>query len=200
VLTPIALALAALAMPSDTVLLLGSRSIDLTGDRIAETLILLGTGPSTDSLGIVLEIRSLGEVLYTASLRPVTRLAGSNDAPARSAAEHIDFLNGFGRGFFDDAGFVSAARFLADLRREAPRRVADIPRVIARHRAVYRDHALGRLEAAPMSTDTTGAGAIWSEMLAQDRIVFRFSPGGGDTTAIAWSNRDRRFYRLLECC
>ena len=99
-----------------------------------------------------------------------------------------------------EARFVPASRFLSELTRDAPGLVPAIPGVIARHRVAYRDHAVGRLENVPMPTDTTGAGRIWADILARDRIVFRFSAGGDGATAIAWSDRDGRFYRLLECC
>jgi hypothetical protein len=184
---------------TDTVLTLGSRSIDMTGDGRAETLTLVGTGPSIDSLEVTFQILSSGAVLYAASLRPITRAIGF-DGPRRTSAQQAEFVSRFGRDFFADAQFVSASRFLSDLRGMAPGRVAEIPSVIARHRVAYQDHAVGRLERAPLSTDTTGAGAVWADMLTRDRIVFRFSPGGDLTTAIAWSGRDRRFYRLLECC
>jgi hypothetical protein len=192
---------AQVAVPTDTVLTLGSRSIDMTGDGRAEMLVLAGTGPSIDSLEVTFQIVASGSVLYAASLRPITRAVGY-DRPmgTRTAAQQAEFVSRFGREFFADAQFVPASRFLSDLRGMAPRRVADIPSVIARHRATYEDHAVGRLERVPLSTDTTGAGAIWADMLTRDRIVFRFSPGGDGTTAIAWSGRDRRFYRLLECC
>lgn len=192
---------AGLLMRADTVLILGSRSLDLTGDGHAETLTLVGSGPSIDSLDVTFQIVSAEHVLYAASLRPITRREGY-DGPRRirTPAEQAEFVSRIGREFFAETQFVPASRFLADLRREAPERVSQIAGVIARHRATYDDHAIGRLESAPTSTDTTGAGGIWSQMLARDRIVFRFSPGGDGVTGIAWSDRDQRFYRLLECC
>jgi len=49
-------------------------------------------------------------------------------------------------------------------------------------------------------SDTTSPVRIWEEMQRTGVTVFTFSPGGDIVTAIAWSERDRRFYRLLECC
>jgi hypothetical protein len=200
-LSLLASVVAAMAIPADTVLVLGSRSIDMTGDRRPERLVLIGTGPSIDSLDVTFQIESFDGVLYAASLRPITRVVAS-DGPrrVRTSAEQAEFVSRFGLEFFDEARFVPASRFLTELTREAAAHVPAIPSVIARHRVASRDHSVGRLENVPASTDTTGAGAIWSTMLAMDRIVFRFSPGGDVATAIAWSDRDRRFYRLLECC
>ena len=182
-----------LALRSDTILSLGSRSIDLTGDGRPEVLSLVGQGPSLDSLSVAFQIVSSGRVMYVASLYPITR-------GGRTPDEQRSFVDGFGARFFADEQFMPASGFLSDLTRRAGDRVRDIPSAIARHRATHEDHALGGLERAPPSTDTTGAGALWAEMLRRDRIVFRFSPGGDAATAIAWSDRDRRFYRLLACC
>jgi hypothetical protein len=192
--------LAAAVIHADTMLILGSREIDMTGDGRPEILTLFGTGPSIDSLSLTFRIVSSDEVVYEAGLLPITRRIGY-DGPRRNrtAAQQVEFVGQLGASFFAASQFVPASRFLMDLSRSTER-VRAIPGIIARHRATYRNHALGRLELAPPSTDTTGAGAIWAEMLRRDRIVFRFSPGGDLATAIAWSDRDRRFYRLLECC
>ena len=200
-LAVIAPLIAALAAPADTIFTLGSREIDMTGDGQPEVLSLVAQGPSTDSLGVTFQIVSSGRVLYAASLHPITRVEGDDAARrTRTPAEQLAFVGGFGARFFADDRFVPASRFLADLTDGATGRARAIPSVIARHRAAYRDHALGGLESVPPSTDTTGAGAVWADMLRRDRLVFRFGPGGELATAIAWSDRDRRFYRLLSCC
>lgn len=200
-LTFVAVLLTSVTISSDTILILGSKSVDLTGDGLAETLTLVGTGPSIDSLGVTFQIASPDRVLYAASLSPITRREGYDGPPRiRTTAQQAEFVDRFGREFFADAKFVEASRFLSDLRRQAPGRVAQIPGVIARHRAAYQNHAIGRLERAPMATDTAGARAIWSDILSREEIVFWFSPGGDSVTAIAWSSRDGRFYRLVECC
>ena len=173
----------------------------MTGDGQPETLVLIATGPSIDSLGVVFQINSSTEVLYAVSLRPITRAVGFDGARrVRTPAEQAEFVSRYAQEFLAESKLVPAARFLSELTRDAPRSVAAIPTVIARHRVVYQNHAVGRLEAVPPSIDTAGAGAVWASMLTRDRPVFRFSPGGDLATAIAWSDRDRRFYRLLACC
>jgi hypothetical protein len=48
--------------------------------------------------------------------------------------------------------------------------------------------------------DTARAVQTWAEIRSSGVTVFRYSPGGDRLEAIAWSVRDQRFYRLLDCC
>lgn len=48
--------------------------------------------------------------------------------------------------------------------------------------------------------DTARAVRTWAEIRRAGVTLFEFSPGGDAIIVIAWSSRDRRFYRLLECC
>ena len=176
-------------LASDTVLVLASRAVDLTGDGEVEVLELVGVGESVDSLDVTLDISSAGRTIYRQALRPITRTIGF-DAGKRTlaAAEHRQRLDELGRFIFADAKFRTPDEFIARLEEGAPRHVALIPHVIGRER---RD-AVG--DAAVSGEE------IWQDMRRRGSVVFEFSPGGDGVTAIAWSEVDQRFYRLWECC
>jgi len=155
--------------------------------------------------------------VFRTALAPLTRTVGF-DAGRRetTAAEHRALLDHYGDWFFADDKFKAPAAFVAWLRQSLPPHVALIPDVIDRDRrrpAVVDsliEAGLTRLEAERMAqihpgssgalSDTTGAVRVWEEMQRAGVTVFTFSPGGDILTAIAWSERDQRFYRLLECC
>lgn len=44
------------------------------------------------------------------------------------------------------------------------------------------------------------AAAVWAAIKQRGGVVFEYSPGGDRVVAIAWSPKDERFYRLVECC
>jgi hypothetical protein len=193
--------LAAVAGPSDTTFVLGSKSIDLTGDGAAELMVLLAHGPSIDSLGVTFQILSSNRIVYATGMGPLMRRRSEPEIPGtRTEARQAELLADFGAEFFADGKFSPASLYVEELGRMAPGSVAEIPGVIARHREAYRADPLGGLDVGPVSTDTTGAGARWSDMRSRNGIVFRFSPGGDRTTAILWDVQDRRFYQLLLCC
>jgi hypothetical protein len=97
----------------------------------------------------------------------------------------------------------------------APRHVERIPLVLERDRRhqLLRDSLLSTglsradaeraaraLRRSVTQSDSAYASAIWQSIESSGITVFEFSPGGDTVYAIAWSTRDQRFYRLVECC
>lgn len=207
------LALSVAAQP-DTVLDLGSIERDVTADGVREILRLTGSGLSIDSLNVTFIIESNGDTLFQTALSPLTRTIGYGTGRRElSAAEHRNRLGSFADSFFGDTNFTSPEGFVEELRSTARLRVAEIPDVIARDRRRQfvvdslraAGHAYSQAERrarrfAGTPTDTADAAAIWNDIQAAGVTVFTYSPGGDGLYAIAWSARDRRFYRLLECC
>jgi hypothetical protein len=178
---------AAVAATSDTTLILGVVHRDLTGDGKAEILTLTGVGRTVDSLDVSLTIESGRSVVYRYSLWPVTRKIGvSRDQGGRSATEHRAWLSWYGRWFFGETKFKSPDAFKRDWGEWARARLEAVAEVIAR------DGGFG--------DDTTRGAAIWTEIQRNQVTIFEFSPGGDTIVAIGWSESDRRFYRLVECC
>ena len=176
--------------PADTVIMLGSREIDMTGDGRAETLQLVAAGPSVDSLSITFSILSTFDLLYAVELHPF----GFDGPQAKlTSNERMERLSRFSAAFFDDRKFTTPAGFLAGLDKQAPGRIEEIPRVMARDRAEA--SSVGR-----SASDTTGVGAIWRDIQQGGLPVFEFLTGGDASTAIGWSRTERRFYRLFQCC
>lgn len=197
----------------DTVVTLGMVERDLTGDGRPEVLRLTGVGRPTDSLDVTLVIESSGETLFRTKLFPLTRTVGF-DAGRRklSAAEYRTRLDQFGGWFFGDGKFARPAEFAEQLRSETPGRMADIPFVIARDRKRQLFESLraaghpvpeAQRSAPSLSRewlDTADAVATWEKIKRSGVTVFTYSPGGDAVYGIVWSARDRRFYRLWECC
>lgn len=193
---------------TDTVVILGMVERDLTGDGRPEVLRLTGVGQSTDSLDVTFIIQSSRETLFRTRLLPLTARSR-----ALSVVDHRARLDQFGGWFFGDGKFARPAAFVERLRSETPRRIADIPCVIARDRR--RQLVIDSLRAAGhpaleaernalslsrVGLDSADAVDAWMKIQSSGVTVFTYSPGGDLVTAIAWSARDRRFYRLWECC
>ena len=185
----------------DTVVTLGMVERDLTGDGRAEVLRLTGVGQPSDSLDVTLVIESSGDTLFQTRLRPLTRRVGF-DAGRRtlSHAEYRTRLDEYGPWFFGDGKFVRPAEFVERL--GATRRAA-IPNLIARDRRsqlIDSLRAAGRpaFEAGP--NDSADAVDAWEKIQSSGVTVFTYSPGGDAVYGIVWSARDRRFYRVWECC
>jgi hypothetical protein len=180
---------------TDTVIVLGMVERDLTGDGQPEVLRLTGVGQSMDSLDVTFVIESSGDTLYREQLEPLTTVVGF-DAGRRklSPSEHRAQLDEFDDWFLDTAKFMRPEEFVERLRRSAAWHIAEIPDVIARDRRRQASSLPGA------RLDSAEAVDVWNEIQSSGVTVFRYSPGGDGTTAIAWSVRDRRFYRLLECC
>ena len=174
-------------LQADTVVRLGSIERDLTGDGRPEIMQVIGKGRAIDSLDVTFSIESAGRVVFQMQLAPLSRNAGI-DSGRRSlyVAELRTRLNEFGPWFFDFRKFLRPDEFVDGLRRSGPGHAARIPDVIARD--------------GGFPNDLPRAHAVWEEIQKNSVTVFQFSPGGDSVTAIAWSTRDRRFYRLLECC
>jgi hypothetical protein len=176
-----------LTVQPDTVVRLGTAERDLTGDGRPEILRLIGTGQTIDSLDVTFSVESAGRVVYRMQLRPLSRTVGfDNGRRSLTAAEYRTRLNEFGPWFFGEQKFMRPGQFVASLRGSAPRHVEQIPEAIARD--------------GGFRNDVPRAEAVWQEIQTNAVTVFQFSPGGDAVTAIAWSTRDQRFYRLLECC
>ena len=174
------------AFQTGTTVVLGSVSRDLTGDGEPELLRVVGVGPTIDDLAVTFTIESAGKVVYRAELAPLTRVVGF-DAGRRivSVEEHRTRVAEFGRWFFAEEKFQRPREFLDSLRGSLPRRVAEIPKVVARDRP---------------SGDSRDGSVIAQEILESPATIFTFSPGGDTLEAIGWSAQAGRFYRLLECC
>jgi hypothetical protein len=202
------------AAQSDTVLNLGVIQRDLTGDGVLEILRLTATGVSVDSLSVTFVIESDADTLFQTTLAPLTRSNGYGTGRRElSVSERRGRIDSFAEWFFGDTKFASPEEFVEELRSTARLRVAEIPDVIARDRrrqfvidslmAAGQPHGQAERRArrlAGTARDTAGAAAIWNEIQTAGVTVFTYSPGGDGVYAIAWSARDQRFYRLLECC
>ncbi len=181
-----ALLLSAMPMRPDTTIVLGIVGRDLTGDGRPEVLQLVGTGKSLDSLHLTLSIEAAGKVIFTTAVAPLTRRVGFDaDRRMRTSAQQRQLVSKFGRLFFADEKFVSPVAFTAAWG-QSTRRLAEVPVHIARDGRFY--------------PDTARARSIWDEMQRTTIAIFEFSSGGDAIVAIGWSPRDRRFYRIMECC
>ena len=171
---------------SDTVVVLASRSVDMTGDGQAEELQVIGVGRSPDSLEVTFSITAGGRTLFSERLRPMTRTIGF-DAGRRtlSASEHRKRLDEFEDFFFDPGKFHTPTEFVKMLQESARLHIQRIPEVIARQRS---------------AADSMTAAEIWEEIRSRELTVFQYSGGGDGVTAIAWSPSDRTFYHLWQCC
>lgn len=202
---------------ADTVVVLRRMERDLTGDGKPEVLRLIGIGESLDSLDVTFSITSREGLLYQTDLWPLTRHVGGYYGRARvSLVEHRARLKAFGRWFFGESKFTSPEGFVEQLREQGPRHIPLIPAVIAKDRRHWQllDSLLAAGENPPANRrwspwladcwrtpcDVARADSIWKEIQNAGVTVFTFSPGGDRVMAIAWSERDRRFYELWECC
>jgi hypothetical protein len=204
------------AIQADTIVLAAIEK-DLTGDHKPEVLRLVGVGLSIDSLDLTFSIESGGRVVFRTTLAPFTRRIGF-DAQRRmtTRTEHRERLNHLARWFFGNGKFKRPSDFEESLRGAAPAHARQIPVVIARdrRRSLLLDsllalrHSLAEAERrlpnlllrSASRADSMRAVHTWAEMRKAKVIVFEYSAGGDALTAIAWSPRDRRFYRLLDCC
>jgi hypothetical protein len=206
--------LGSLALAQDTVIQLGMTHRDMTGDGRPETLRLTGTGRSTDSLDVMFTIEADGQVIFRMALTPLTRTVGFDGTRRRiTASEQQKRLADFDDFFFGERKFTSPAGFIEELRSQGPGHIAEIPNAIARN--TRRQFVADSLVAAGLSrsaaetrtyavtgsaADVAAAAERWAEIQRSGVTVFSFSPGGDAIWAIAWSERDRRFHRLMECC
>ena len=177
----------ALSAQPDTTVVLGRADRDLTGDGKPEVLQLVGTGKTIDSLEVVFSISSEGAILYRTRLAPITRRVGFDaDRRMRSRPEQRAFLAQFGGWFFHKDKFLKPSEFTSAWKSQAPGRLADVLENIARDGGFFPDSAR--------------AQSIWREIQDTGVTIFEFSAGGDAVTALGWSARTRRFYRLIECC
>lgn len=178
-------ALPAAQAQSDTTIVLGEATRDLTGDGRPETLRLVGTGPRFDSLNVTLTITRDGAVIYRMTMAPLTRQVGYSRS-RRTTEQQRTLVSGYGAWFFGNDKFMTPQAFVDFLRRHAPGHLRDMPEVIARDGGFPTDTAMGAM--------------LWREMQARSVTILQFSPGGDGIWAIGWSERTSRFYRLMECC
>jgi hypothetical protein len=187
VIGPLLIALLWSAPPSgDTTIVLGAVSRDVNGDTKPEVLTLTGVGRSVDSLDVTFSIEDAGRSLYRAKI--VLPGRGTYERTLRSllGLSYEAWLADVGRSFFASDKFKTPSMFLTEMRKSLPDHIRAIPMVIARD--------------GGFPSDTARAGAIWHELEQAGATIFEFSAGGDSFTAIAWSPKDRRFYRLVECC
>jgi hypothetical protein len=190
-LLPLLAALAIVAPPpADTVFILGTAERDMTGDGRAEILRLVAAGKSMDSLDVTFSITSNRAILYTDQMAPLTRRTWGYNARRRmsSASEHRAKVDSFVDWFFGDRKFMSPDGFITELRDGAGGHIALIQHVIDGDRT----------EGTP--SDMARAASTWDEIQRSAVTIFTYSPGGDRVKAIAWSERDQRFYQLWECC
>jgi hypothetical protein len=182
-----AMLISMVAASGDTTIVLGRVQRDLTGDGAPEVLTVLATGPSVDSLtNVRFTIEAAGGTLYQLRLAPLTHTVGYDGGRHQvSAQEHRRRLQDFAGWFFAESKFLRPTAFVDFLRQSARLRIPEIPAVMARHRE---------------AGDSSDAVTIWQEMQSAPITIFTFSPGGDAIVAIGWSDRTKRFYRLLECC
>ena len=174
-----------LAAAPDTMVVLGSHSLDLTGNGEAELLEVVGVSESLDSLTVTFTIKSSGRIVYSHTMRPLTRTVGFDAGRRRlSAVEYRQRLEEFGDLFFAGEKFRTPERFVAEWTRMARRHVEAIPDVIS-----------GEVGAGP----ERGA-ELWDEIGTREATVFEYSAGGDGLVAIAWSESEQRFLTLIECC
>jgi hypothetical protein len=210
------LAVASTPLPADTVFTLGSAQRDLTGDGTPEVLRLVAKGPNLDSLAVTFTIESSGQVLFDLQLFPLTRASGVYAGRrGLTPAQHRARLAEFPEWFFGEGKFLKPPDFVRQWQQQGPRHIALIPDVIARdhRRQIHLDSlvatGLPRPEAERrarvirgpiLRNDSILATEVWQEIQRSEITIFEFSPGGDAIYPIAWSTRNRRFYRLAECC
>ena len=201
----------------DTVVVLGTKERDLTGDGKPETLRLVGVGRSLDSLNVTLYIESDGKRIYEQPFMPLTRKINFDGRPSyRTRAEHRAFLEEYGGRVFGDGKFESPAEFVRGLAYGMRDHIPQIPALISAHRrAPAIEDSLRRAGQTDRgvssrawmlaynsftAADSAVAAQIWEDIQTAGVIVFQFSPGYDRVDAIAWSARDQRFYDLIACC
>lgn len=206
-----------MTVQADTVVILGMVERDVTGDGRPEVLRLVGVGKSVDNLDVTFSIESSGRIVLQTPLSPVIKTVGSGAGRRElSSSEHRARLKEFGDWFFGDSKFKRPDEFVAEWRRQAPAHVPRIPEVIDRDRRyqlavdslIATGYSRAEAERSARSLpggwgtadDSARAVGIWQEIQRTGATVFEFSPGGDAVTAIAWSVRDQRFYRLVACC
>lgn len=180
---------------TDTVVILGMVERDLTGDGRPEVLRLTGVGQSIDSLDVTFVIESSRDTLFRTRLHPLTARSR-----ALSAVDHRARLDQFGGWFFGDSKFARLAEFVEQL---GETRRAAIPSLIARDRRgqlIDSLRAAGRPASEAGPNDSADAVDAWEKIQSSGVTVFTYSPGGDSVFGIVWSARDRRFYRIWECC
>ena len=186
---------------ADTVVTLGMVERDLTGDGRPEVLRLTGVGQPSDSLDVTLVIESSGDTLFQTRLRPLTRTVGFDRRRGKlSPAEYRSRLDQYGGWFFGDGKFARPAEFVAQL---GQARRAAVPYLIARDRRsqlIDSLRAAGRPASEAGPNDSADAVDAWEKIQSSGVTVFTYSPGGDAVYGIVWSARDRRFYRIWECC
>ena len=185
----------------DTVVTLGMVERDLTGDGRPEVLRLTGVGQPSDSLDVTLVIESSGDTLFQTRLLPFTRNVGFDRRRGKlSPAEYRTRLDEYGPWFFGDGKFARPVEFVKQL---SEARRAAIPNLIARDRRsqlIDSLRAAGRPAPEAEPSDSADAVDAWEKIQSSGVTVFTYSPGGDAVYGIVWSARDRRFYKLWECC
>jgi hypothetical protein len=161
--------------PPDSLVLLPARfdsshHYDLTGDSIAETISLKGSGPAWDSMVVVLEIRS-GDTLLYADTFDTMRYTGLDPDPAASREQIAREVNAHLTSTVSDEAIGPTSTWLdednIDLR---------------------------------SATDLTGEEYVRFERDLMSRPMFRYYVGGETSTGITWSTVLRRFVETFVCC
>jgi hypothetical protein len=184
------------------------RSEDLTGDGRAERFTLTARGPTIDSLDVRLEIRSPEDaLLYAASWRSELyftyddRGAMTDSAAGAKVRAHLDRVLASEAFASGPLGTVRDTMRLT-MMRDAIR--YDIAK--ADWRAQH-----GLAPGAPLPPESHDPIEVLARAVPAARIEtlvrelegrpsFKYFSGGEETTAIAWSERERRFVTIFSCC
>jgi hypothetical protein len=182
------------------------READLTGDGIAEAVLVTAAGPTYDSLAVTLVIRSAGgDTLWADGwssshyFKYVHADSMSRDDVRRTVQAHVDSLLADDR--FGESGLPARLR-------ESPR---DMQREAVHYHLAELDWRNG---ASLMPADPTPPSAhdrIEPRHVVPERVdavlreldtkpSFWYYAGGEAVYAIGWSERENGFVRLYSCC
>ncbi len=201
-------------LPKDSVWYRATHLRDLTGDGIADTLILQAAGRRVDSLTVTILIRSRGHRIYRETWFSTWYF--QYDAPIDSIDESVkrervfrhlrEFFDAQSFGSLDTAGTTGLWR---------PTDSHSDPRSEIAFYLKY-DRALDSLTRAHMDSQTATSHArkyawraavdtgevlrAWREMVRKRPVTFTIFAGGENTHTIAWSEHLRRFVVVSACC
>lgn len=185
------------------------RSIDLTGDGRAETVIASAHGPAYDSLDVAITIRgTTGDTLWHEAWPSLLYfkyepIDGKADTTvARIVRDHVEQLLANDR-FEPDGGLPAALSRGGDSRA--------IMREAIHYHLAELDYRRKAGLAPAQSTPPEAYSAISVDSVPQARVdaviedmrtkpSFMYYAGGEATYAIAWSGLESAFVRIFSCC
>ena len=187
---------------------------DLTGDGLADTLLLRAQGNRADSLNIVFTIRSLGTEIYRTTWTSQYELVdppfdiGANPA-ATDSLVRARLERFFERLRIQPVNTWCASHVWGSERspycgEDARSEIAfalKLEALTVNWRGLTRDSAYQVYRNTYLApVDTATVLAIWRDILEKTRYELGFSYGYETSTTIAWSSRAGRFFTLSSCC